>query len=153
MIEVVPATLEHAAALAPNLRPADVAEIHAATGAGASKALARSVAMSTHAWASLQDGAVICLAGAGPSCLIGREGVAWLLASPAIETVPYRFFVESRRRLAECLRSYDVLRNWIDCRNTKTVPWLRWLGATFGEPRPYGHLRLPFMPFEIRAHV
>ncbi len=53
--------------------------------------------------------------------------------------------------VARWLRTYRVLRNHVDARNSQAIRWLGWLGFTLKPAVPYGVARLPFHPFERSA--
>lgn len=153
-IAIVPATDAHAVELAPRLRAADIREIAAGSGAAPLEALLVSLRRSTEAWAGTVDGAVACIFGVGPLSLLGGEGCPWLLGSDLVERNAFGFARRNRAVVARWLRTYPVLRNYVDARNGQAIRWLGWLGFTLMPPVPYGVSRLPFHPFELRmTHV
>lgn len=153
MVDVVirPATAADVADLAPRMRQADRNEVWASHRNLPDEALARSLRHSTHAWAGLADGRLVCLWGVCPASLISRVGVPWLLGSDEVETHQVAFLRRSRPALAEMLETYTVLTNWVDARNRVSMRWLRWLGFTLFPAQPFGPDRLPFHRFERRA--
>jgi hypothetical protein len=152
VVEIVPATLEHAADLAPRVRPADRAEIYAMSMMEPALALELSVGSSSTAYATLDDaGRVICLAGVAPRSLLSGNGTVWLIASPDVERMPMTFLRTTRAYLTRLKSEYRVLMNHVDARNEKSIAWLRWLGASIADPVPFGPLGLPFHPFELRC--
>ncbi|MBX3503328.1 MAG: hypothetical protein KF889_28120 [Alphaproteobacteria bacterium] len=130
------------------MRAADIREIEAAIGVAPLPALLLSLARSTEAWAGTVDGEVACVFGVGPLSLLGGEGCPWLLGSDLVERNAVAFARRNRAMVARWLRTYRVLRNHVDARNSQAIRWLRWLGFTIGPPAPYGVARLPFHPFE-----
>lgn len=145
---MIPATEVHALELAPRLRAADMREIEAAIGIAPLKALRLSLTRSTEAWAGTVDGEVACVFGVGPLSLLGGEGCPWLLGSDLVERNAIAFARRNRAMVARWLRTYRVLRNHVDARNTQAIRWLGWLGFELKPPVPYGVSRLPFHPFE-----
>lgn len=146
--EIVPATVELARQLAPNLREVDIAECYAAEGVDAEAALVDSVLTSDEdmRWAALYRGEPVALFGSGH--LADNVGSIWLLASEGI----YKNKKDFMRRCYEFLEvmhsRYDVLTNFIDSRNDVTISWLFRLGFIAREYLPYyGHSRLPFIRF------
>lgn len=137
--------------MAPHVRPADVDEAYAASGLPIERALADSVRFSSHAWAGTVDGEVACIFGVAPVNLLAGKGAPWLLGTELIERHAIAFLRRNRSYIRIMLSMYNHLENHVDCRNAQSIQWLRWLGFTFDEPAPYGHLRMPFMRFEMRG--
>ena len=89
--------------------------------------------------------------GVAPMSVLGHNGSAWLLATPELAKVARVFVVESRLYVRRMLEVFPVVMNFVDQRNAVSLRWLRWLGARFDEPRAYGALGLPFVPFQMRC--
>jgi hypothetical protein len=148
----VPATLKLAADLAPRLRPADVAEVLAASGKDPHSAMALAVMYSRVAHAWLLDGRVEAISG---TCDVpGRPdmGAVWALCSPVIDRHPAIFVRATDAYLRELIEPYEVLFNFVDNRNVKAIKWLSWLGFQLEDPEPYGAAQLPFRKFWIAKH-
>ena len=75
----------------------------------------------------------------------------WLLGTNGIYKMRKSFLRLSRRYIAEMLKEYPTLYNFVDARNRVTVRWLEWCGATFNMPIAYGVAGLPFRAFVIQA--
>lgn len=147
---IVPATLEHALALLPRLRKADLQEIAAASGDNPEDALVLSVASSQMAWAWLYRGRVMAIFGVAD--YPGRDGVGipWLLGAKGADKHKVYFVRQSKRYLAQMLAPYAELVNWVDCRNTASIQWLWWCGFVLAEVDPFhGIQRLPFIRFSM----
>lgn len=151
--ELVPATLDHAIAMAPRMREADRQEIWASSRQAPEESLRQAVMASRRPLAGLMDGEVACLLGVVPQSTLSGTGAAWMLGTDLIERHPLVFLRHSRPVLAEIGRGFSYLHNWVDARNVVAIRWLRWLGFTLHEPAPYGALGLPFHHFEMRLHV
>lgn len=150
-ILIRPATADDVTDLAPRLRQADCDEVWASHRSKPEESLARSLRLSTQAWAGLADGRPICLWGVAPASLINRIGVPWLLGSDDIETHQVAFLRRSRPMVGEMMETYAVLSNWVDARNRVSMRWLRWLGFTLFPAQPFGPDGLPFHRFELRS--
>lgn len=152
-VEVVPATVEHARALAPRMRAADVAEILAASGSTPLEALLEGVAKSEVAATALFNGEVACMWGVVPlreSVIAGRIGAGWLLTSDLVERHPREFWRGCRRELLRLFGLYDQLINAIDARHVQALRWGRRLGFRLEEPTVFGSDGLPFCWFRVR---
>ena len=147
-ITIAVATHDDVEALAPNLRPADIDEIRAASGLAPGSALRRSFALSTHVWAAREEqAAMIALWGVGPLSLSAGIGCPWLLASAAIDRRARQIVSLSRPMLAVMRAAYPYLQNHVDARNRRAVRWLGWLGFVIEPPAPWGVEGRPFHRF------
>lgn len=146
-IDVIPATVDHARALAPRMRAADRDEVWASGGFGPLAALERSLALSPLAWTGTVDGVPACMFGAASASLLGGEGVPWLLGSDLIERHQRAFLRRNREYVRQMQAAFPVLRNMVDARNMTSIRWLRWLGFTIGPAVRWGTAGLPFHPF------
>lgn len=147
-ISIIPATPEHAAALAPTMRPEDLAEVQACGHATAKDALDSSLAISTQAWAWLAGDEVAALFG---FVSVGEDtGIVWFLTGHAFPKHARRFIRQARQGISELLDRRPILGNFIDARYSAAIRWAQWLGFEVGPPVPYGPLGLPFHPAIIR---
>jgi len=146
-VEIVPATLEHVAEMAPRMREADRQEVWASFYLTPELALSVSVRTSRHAWAGLIDGRVVCIFGVGGSSVLSDVGVPWLLGTDDLDRNQFAFLRRCRQHVAQMLAGYPVLINFVDDRNKVSQRWLRWLGFTIMEPEPHGPQGLPFRKF------
>lgn len=147
VVEVVPATLEHVAAMAPHMRQADRDEVWASCLLAPDHALRLSLQTSRKAWAGIIDGEVVCIFGVGAQSVLSDVGVPWMLGTDALEGKQFTFLRHCRRYVAEMRAGYSVLVNFVDERNTVSQRWLRWLGFHMDEPEPHGPFGLPFRRF------
>lgn len=149
MIEILPATPDHAVDLAPRLRPRDIAEIEASSGRPALDVLAESINRALWSEALIVDGCVEALGGLGTLSMMFGPGVPWLVGSNRMNERKRWFLMQSRRQVDRMLASYDQLVNFVDARNGPAILFLRWLGFTLDEPVPWGHAGLPFHRFHM----
>lgn len=150
MIEIVPATLEHAKALAPRMRKGDVNEILASTGESPEDGLVFSVALSPLSWAYLRDGEVMAVFGVAPDSSRVGVGIPWMLAAEGFEKHGVTIVRHTRSYVRRMLDAFPVLENYVDCRNTPAIQWLSYSGFALCEVEPfYGVQRLPFIRFCI----
>lgn len=153
VVSIVPATADHARALAPRVRAAEAAEVQAAAGHTPLEAILDALAQSDLAFTALFDGEVACMWGATPirrSAVAGRIGAAWLLTSDLVERHPKTFWRGCKAELAYLFGSYDVLVNAIDARYDKSIRWAARLGAELDAPEPYGAEGRPFRWMKLK---
>lgn len=148
-IEIVPARACHLRGIAARMRRADRDEIDAVSGRSPLSALSFSYRNSRMCWTVLIDGQPEIIFGAGDVNVLTGIGAPWLLGSDAVERISAKFLRGSVDWLGQLLARYQVLRNVVDCRNTVSIRWLRWLGFEFSPP--FDHRGHDFMMFEMRA--
>lgn len=139
------ATLEHAAALAAVMRPADVAEVLAATGETPLQVLERGVRTSQIAITVLFDNEPAVMVGLGaeePAIVVPalepRYRCLWFLTGEAVNRTP-RLFVRIVKKLAqEFLDVHPRVFNWVDDRYDGAKWLLRHVGVQLSEPVAHG---------------
>jgi hypothetical protein len=133
MIEVKPATLSDAEALAPRVREADRREIDAASGTTPLESLTAAVTRSRIARSVWRDGTVIAMYGV-TDWPDGEAGFPWMVASDEIEKTSARDFRNFTRRCVEELQAASPkLYGTVDARNHKHLRWLKWGGFQIGD--------------------
>jgi len=149
VVEIREVRPEDIVSLAKNLRRSDKIEIRASTFRGTSieKAIRDSVAYSTYSRAGLADGELACLWGTGPVSVMGGIGLPWFLATDLVEKHPLLFLRRCKPLLKKMKGPYDRLENWVYCKNTGAIHWLKWLGFSFDEPQIWGPRGKKFQRF------
>ena len=133
--------------LADKLRYEDKREIIASTGMPPRNALIKSYAHSQDCFTILDTNDVPCgIFG------VSKNGGIWLLASDDIYRIRFSFLRESKKVVQFLNTKYNPLWNYVDCRNTLHIKWLKWCGFVFLRKINYGVLNLPFYEF-IRVCV
>lgn len=89
----------------------------------------------------------IAMCGINPESFIGNKAVVWFLSSPEIDMIKVKFIRNSRLIVDKFLDFYGVLFNYVDISQTKTIKWLKRMGAKFEEPVLYGVSNMPFVKF------
>lgn len=148
--QLLPATLEHAEALARAMRPEELAELEAA-GLEPLEAVEMSMRKSDASFAVLVDGQVGAMFGVGPLAGVSeRVGQVWFLTGTDFPKHRRAYVRVARSAIAAMLELYPVLFNIIDARYAAAVRWAKWLGFDVGEPQPYGPAGVPFVPARLR---
>lgn len=113
--------------IADHLRQSDRDELAAAHGLPPLDVLRLSVSRSSHGWVVLVDHRPVMIFGAAPTALPGA-GLMWMLATDGLAEISFAFARNSRRYFSELGKSYHLLWNYIDPRNTASMRWLKWCG-------------------------
>lgn len=147
---VVPARHCHIRPIARNMRRADRDEIAAMSGKSPGAALAYSLRKSSRAWTIMApDGRPIGMFGVGDVNILAGVGCPWLLGTDELPRHAIVFLRNCPYWLGQLFRGYDVLRNFVDERNTLSMRWLKWLGFKFLDQVEFRGQR--FRMFEMRA--
>lgn len=147
--EIISATPEHAAELAPVMREPDVAELWAAAHQEPLDALRVSLEATRDPRAALADGVVMCIFGVGTTTLLAELGVPWMMGTDALEVHARAFLRGSREWIEEMKEEFPLMRNQVDARNVVAIRWLKWIGFDILPAAPYGLDQLPFHPFQM----
>ncbi|SAL47478.1 hypothetical protein AWB74_02136 [Caballeronia arvi] len=144
--EIREGDVEHIAA---HLRPADLDEVEAGTGARDALAVLRAgVDASSPCWTIEVSGEPAGVFGASPTDGVG--GV-WMLGTAALERAPKQLTKLGRTYVRRMAEQYGTLMNFVDARNVKSIHWLTRLGFTVEQSTtPYGVLGLPFHRFGMK---
>jgi hypothetical protein len=94
------------------------------------------------------DGEPVALFGLAPVSLLGGMACPWLLGTDAFMAHPRDIVVLGKRMVLQWSTRYDLLFNYVDARNLRSIAWLQHIGFQVFEPQPYGLAGLPFHRFE-----
>jgi hypothetical protein len=95
------------------------------------------------------NGEPLWLSGCAPVGGIPGLGSPWLLGTTATDRYPGALTRITKLHIAEMLKRYDALINYVDARNLVSVRWLAHLGFTVREPETYGVEGRLFHPFTM----
>ncbi len=148
-VEIRPATVADALALAPRLRRADRREIEAAGGGDIAARLVSAVETSFDAQAVMKAGALVLLFGFAAPDLFGNTAIPWALGTADAGRVlgTHARFVSAY--LARVRQTYPHLVNLVDARNAVAIRWLSAIGFTVHPAAPLGADGAPFRRFEM----
>ena len=119
-------TEEDAITLAENLRESDANELKAVTDLTHLSAIRTSISNSDPEllWSFYADDDLLCIAG----CT--RTGNPWLLATPTLNKHLKSLTQSAKTGVRMMLKTYPMLTNMIDVRQTMTIRWLEAIGFT-----------------------
>lgn len=149
--EIVPATVAHAEALAPNMRFHDRIECRA-FGYLPLPGLLFSLETSTEAWTGLADGEPVCMFGVAQVALTDTEAEPWLLSSDALVYHGRAFLIRNRAVISRWKARYSSLSGVVYVHNEVSKRWLRWLGFIIGDTAVrIGPDKMGFNRFEMEG--
>jgi len=101
--------------------------------------------MSTSVWVGLIDEKLACIWGLIPPTLMSNQAYLWLYTTDVIKEHQFVLVRHSQLVMEEILKRYKsvVGHVFLGEGDSKSVRWLKWLGAKFGEPEAKG------VPFRI----
>jgi len=146
-LDVVPATIAHAYALARCLREDDRMEVEAA-GDSARTALRRCFRSSVMAKTAFVDGEIACMWGLAGT-LLSDVGHPFLLTAPPVERAPLALIRIGKAEIRKMLWHRAHLYDYVAARYTRAIGLLKLFGFQVGEPVPLGPKLLPFCKFEM----
>lgn len=146
---IIAATPEHAKAMAPHMRAAEVREIAADCGLTPEPALLSELDRSIAAWSWVIDGEVVCMFGVVLPYLFSEESYPWFLTTHLVDVNYVAFARACRALLPEMLARHPRMVGMVDARYGLSIRWLRWLGAKIGAPQPWGIAGELFCRFEL----
>lgn len=100
---------------------------------------------SSRVWIGLEDDEVLCFLGLIPPTLLSDRAYLWLQTTAAMREHVFLFVRYSQKVIVEMLQQFPLIVGHCELSATKSVRWLRWLGAEFGDPEGQA------IPFSIRA--
>lgn len=137
-------------AIGDRLRKADVDEIWASTHLGPMEALVMSRKASPICQTVVRGKEPIAIFGCAPEPERPLVAGVWFLATDELSKIRHSFLRGSRECVQRMLKEYPLLYNWVDARNTESIRWLKWCGATLEDAKPFGPEGLPFHFFSIK---
>lgn len=141
-----------AAWFAARLRPADAAELTAASGPDLENTLALAIETSHgRAFVASGDEGPFALFGFAPLGLLADMASPWMVGTDTLFRHGRTLNRFGRAYCAAALQEFRALVNFVDVRNTVSIAWLKHLGFVFSEPLAFGVEGRPFMRFEMRA--
>jgi hypothetical protein len=144
-------TLDDVRRIACHLRPEEALEIEASTGGmDPEQALLESLLRSCWSWIVRDDDGPLVLFGVSVASLMDERTFVWAIPNQRVSEHRIALARASRGVIAELVKAFGPLTNWVDARHTTSLRWLRWLGAEIEEPQPFGPLGLPFHKICLR---
>ncbi len=134
------------------MRDPDIAEVIAMSGPNIALTLERAVSASTDCWAVDHRDGLYMLCGVAPVSLIGGIGCPWMLGTTLIDQSPKPLMGVSVPYRERMEKSYPMLVNYVDARNTRSIRWLSRIGFTIHDPILTGWENRPSHRFDRGFH-
>ena len=81
--------------------------------------------------------------------MLGEKAKPWLLTGHIVDKYPFTFARVFRKEIEKLLHMFQVLENYVDANNTKSVRMIELIGFKLDEPEPMG--KGMFRRMEMRA--
>jgi hypothetical protein len=107
--------------------------------------MARAIRNSEWVWVGDVNGEIFGFWGLIPPSMLSDKAYLWFMHTDALCKHIFAFIRHSRKVTAELLRHYPILVGHGQANESRSLRWLAWCGAQFGESQ--GDL----IPFEIRS--
>ena len=144
---VEPAKLCDAFIIAHNMREVDKQEIWASCKSRPLEALVKAIKISSECRVGKANGEIICIFGVAPHTMVSDQGSIWMLGTNLLPKHSLKFLKECSNEVVDISAGFSIIENWCDARNKITLRWLKWLGFTIEEAKPYGVYEMPFHHF------
>lgn len=109
------------------------------------RSLDQCLMFSSKIWIGKTDGSIACAWGLVPPTILSERAYLWLYTDDAVIKGNEFIFVRNSQRAVEAmLQEYPYITGQCEIAATQSIRWLRWLGASFGEPAE------AYVPFRIR---
>ena len=99
--------------------------------------------LSMFMWVGLIDKRLACIWGLIPPTLMSNQAYLWLHTTNVIIGHEFLLVRHSQLVMEEMLKEYPTICGHAIAGADKSIRWLKWLGARFGEPQGMG------IPFRI----
>lgn len=110
--------------------------------AGAERKLDYLAMLSQYHWVGRVDGDIVCAFGVIPPSVLSNTAYLWSVTTDKVEDHKFLFVRYSQRMIELIHREFPRIIGHANPKDTRSIRWLRWLGAVFGEPTEKG---VPFM--------
>lgn len=138
-------TADDITSIAERMRVADVMEVAASHGHTPLQALEHCIADATNAFTAVIDGVPEGIFGVTHRG--GMSAEVWMLGTDGLVKDPELFRAQTSAILDSWASIFPVMHNFVDDENEVSKRWLKSVGFTLDEPRPYGAGQLPFRYF------
>jgi hypothetical protein len=144
-------TWKEAVKVATKMRKADREEVMASNKHSPIEAIEKGLDKSHFSACVVLNGTPCAIFGLIKVSPLLEKGVPWFLGTDELFKVPKMMVKEGRKTVEEMLLHCSYLENYVHCKNTKSIKWLRMLGFELEKPQVYGVMSEQFMKFHRSA--
>lgn len=90
--------------------------------------------LSSAIYKGMVDGRLLCVWGLIPPTMLSDQAYLWLQTSDTAQEHEFILVRRSQIELKVMLEKYSKIVGHCEVRAERSIRWLRWLGAIFGEP-------------------
>lgn len=135
--------------IARNMRQADIEEIWASDNYTPLEALMSSWKLSKYSVVITINDEPCVMMGLVVRDMLSGNGIPWMLGTDTALKFKKKFFTEVPEVMNQMLNVCPRLYNYVHCKNTASIKWLKWIGFTLCDPEPYGREKELFHKFYI----
>lgn len=106
----------------------------------------RALGNSSRVWMGMDDTVILAMWGLIPPTLMSDTAYLWMFHTKHLSKHTFMFIRHSQRAVEEMLKEYPTIVGHCAIVNIRAHQWLRWLGASFGDP-----ISDKALPFTIKA--
>jgi len=132
------------------MRDEDRRELEASSGKRFEDIVDKTRDVTDFAVAGYCDGKLIAIFGVRRITAVTKTGAIWMFGTKFLPKHSRVFLKHCKKCVEVMLENYPIVYNYVDERNTMIINWLKWLGFTFEEAKPYGPQGLPFYKFYMK---
>lgn len=111
------------------------------------KAWQSGLSAASEVWVGTIDGELACILGLIPPTILSDCAYLWMFHTEAVKGHEFIFVRYSQRMVEHFLKSYSTIVGHTTVTETRSIRWLKWLGAEYGPQE--GDL----VPFVIKARA
>lgn len=101
---------------------------------------------STDCWVGKYNGEIALVVGLMPPSLLSEEAYMWMLNTEVVQHHEFLLIRHSQMFIKDMLERYKTITGFCNTSHTKSIRWLKWLGAEFASEPVKGNC----LPFKIR---
>lgn len=89
-----------------------------------------------HLWIGYINDTAVCAWGLVPPTMLSDSAYLWLYSTDAVDEYKFLFVRHSQLIMEELKTMYPLIHGVCRISQPKSIKWLQWLGARFGDPGP-----------------
>jgi hypothetical protein len=132
------------------MRNEDRRELEAASGKKFKDVVDKTQYNTDFAIAGYCDKKLIAIFGVTRITAVTKTGAIWMFGTKFLPENKKVFLKHCKKCIEVMIENYPIVYNFVDKRNIMIINWLKWLGFTFEDAKPYGPNGLLFYKFYMK---